>query len=115
MTVESATSGSSADAPPTFENAQFDIILRRQRQRPKEGGIKVNTVPSRFLNLSDNFEFAGWGSYATIKLSGDEHKEGERKVQGIQGQKVLGQFLSSALAGNAVLGASACRCYHALY
>ncbi|KAI4527006.1 hypothetical protein K525DRAFT_264562 [Schizophyllum commune Loenen D] len=102
--VESATSGSSADAPPTFENAQFDIILRRQRQRPKEGGIKVNTVPSRFLNLSDNFEFAGWGSYATIKLSGDEHKEGERKVQGIQGQKVLGQFLSSALAGNAVLG-----------
>ncbi|KAL1745989.1 BRO1-like domain-containing protein [Schizophyllum fasciatum] len=103
--MESATSGSSADhPPPTFENAQFDIILRRQRQRPKEGGIKVNTVPSRFLNLSDNFEFAGWGSYSTIKLSPDEHKAGEDNVQGIQGQKILGQWVSSALAGNAVLG-----------
>ncbi|TRM67071.1 amino acid permease-domain-containing protein [Schizophyllum amplum] len=64
----------------------------------------MNTVPSRFLNLSDNFEFAGWGSFMTFKLSTDEHKAGDEQVQAIQQQKVLGQFTASALAGNAVLG-----------
>lgn len=89
--------------PPTFGESQYDVILRRQRVRPV-GGLKVPAIPSRFLNLSSDFEFAGWGSISNIKLSADDGIFGEEVVSRAKREKVLGQFTASALAGNAVLG-----------
>ncbi|KAJ7057410.1 hypothetical protein C8F01DRAFT_1372095 [Mycena amicta] len=95
-----------AEAPPSFTESRFDIILRRQRQRPPDGGgIKQPLVPaSRFLNLSASFEFAGWGSLTRLKLTTEEHSSGERRLQEIHRGRVLGQWLGAALPGNAVLG-----------
>ncbi|KAJ7057403.1 hypothetical protein C8F01DRAFT_1256655 [Mycena amicta] len=95
-----------AEAPPSFTESRFDIILRRQRQRPPDGGgIKQPLVPaSRFLNLSASFEFAGWGSLTRLKLTTEEHSSGERRLQEIRRGRVLGQWLGAALPGNAVLG-----------
>jgi hypothetical protein len=91
--------------PPTCQNSQFDIIFRRQRSRPPEGGgLKLDASPSRFLNLTNDFEFAGWGSSTHLQLGREECTIGEDKLQCIRQQSVLGQFTASALAGNAVLG-----------
>ncbi|KAG6833271.1 hypothetical protein H0H87_009446 [Tephrocybe sp. NHM501043] len=91
--------------PPNNRHSQFDIILRRQRLRPKDGGgRKLTTLPSRFLHLANEFEFAGWGSMTRLNLSEDDRKAGETRLQEIRRQSVLGQFTASALAGNAVLG-----------
>ncbi|RDB17279.1 hypothetical protein Hypma_001728 [Hypsizygus marmoreus] len=91
--------------PPSFAESQFDIVLRRQRLRPKEGGgIKLTALPSRFLNLTNDFEFAGWGSFMNVTLSKDDHQVGEQRLQELRRQQILGQFTASALAGNAVLG-----------
>ena len=77
---------------------QFSIILRRQRTRTL-GKPKFKAVPSRFLNLSDDFEFAGWGSIFRIALS----REGLSLLE-LRKQRVLGQFSASALAANDILG-----------
>ncbi|KAF5384450.1 hypothetical protein D9615_003405 [Tricholomella constricta] len=90
---------------PSFRESQFDVILRRQRMRPKEGGgLKLTALPSRFLNLTNDFEFAGWGSLVRLTLDKEDQKAGEESLQEIRRQRVLGQFTASALAGNAVLG-----------
>ncbi|KAG6917339.1 hypothetical protein DXG01_002910 [Tephrocybe rancida] len=90
--------------PPSFRDSQFDVILRRQRLRPKEGGKKLTALPSRFLHLPNEFEFAGWGSLTRMTLTENDQKAGEDRLQGIRRRRVLGQFTASALAGNAVLG-----------
>ncbi|KNZ79290.1 hypothetical protein J132_03765 [Termitomyces sp. J132] len=64
----------------------------------------MTALPSRFLHLSNDFEFAGWGSLMRMTLTEDDRKEGESRLQEIRRQSVLGQFTASALAGNAVLG-----------
>ncbi|KAJ7764169.1 amino acid permease-domain-containing protein [Mycena maculata] len=92
---------------PTFRESQSDgIILRRQRQRPEGGGgLKNVSFPSsRFLNLSRDFEFAGWGSFSKIKLAADDHAIAEEKLSSARRAKLLGQGTASALAGNDVLG-----------
>ncbi|KAK0236350.1 AAAP amino acid permease [Armillaria nabsnona] len=91
--------------PPSFHDSHFDVILRRQRNRPRDGGgLKSTTVPSRFLNLSGEFEFAGWGSFFQFTLDAKERDAGESCIRSARDAKVLGQFTASALAGNAVLG-----------
>ena len=95
------------DAPPSFRDSQFDIILRRQRIRPAEGGgLKVTNLPSRFLNLPDHFEFAGWGTITHIKLDADDRRMGEEILSSsLRGnEKTMGQFVASGLAGNDILG-----------
>ncbi|KAK0223656.1 AAAP amino acid permease [Armillaria fumosa] len=63
-----------------------------------------DSFPSRFLNLSSEFEFAGWGSFAQFTLDAEERDAGESRVRSARDAEVLGQFTASALAGNAVLG-----------
>ncbi|KAJ7775998.1 amino acid permease-domain-containing protein [Mycena maculata] len=97
--------GQSPD-PPTFRESQFDIILRRQRTRPPDGGGLKHTLrsSSRFLNLSSDFEFAGWGSFSNLKLTSEDHSIGEDRLQRIRRAKLLGQLTGTGLPGNAVLG-----------
>ncbi|KAJ6545319.1 hypothetical protein B0H19DRAFT_1266777 [Mycena capillaripes] len=92
--------------PPTFRESRFDIILRRQRTRPPHGGGLKDTLAtsSRFLNLSSDFEFAGWGSFLKLKLTEEDHTVGKERLQRIRHARLLGQFTGTALPGNAVLG-----------
>lgn len=98
-------SAGAENRPPSFESAQFDIVLRRQRQRPVEGGgRKTPTVTSRFLHLSDDFQFAGWGSISKIKLDGKDLDHSKSVLNEKRQARNLGQFTATSLAGNAVLG-----------
>jgi hypothetical protein len=92
------------DCPPSFTQSQFDIVLRRQRVRPPDGGLKISYLPSRFLNLPNQFEFAGWGSVTRLKLEAQDHARGEEALKASRNDKVMGQFMASALAGNDILG-----------
>lgn len=93
-------------SPPSFRDSQFGIVLRRQRLRPADNsGLKnSDAYPSRFIHLSNTFEFAGWGSVTRLKLPGDALRAGTARVEALREGQVLGQFTASALAGNAVLG-----------
>ncbi|KJA23900.1 hypothetical protein HYPSUDRAFT_39416 [Hypholoma sublateritium FD-334 SS-4] len=93
-------------APPSFRDSQFGIILRNQRMRPADNsGLKtLSGYRSRFIHLTNSFEFAGWGSVTRLKLGNDDYAEGLARVQALRKEQVLGQFLASGLAGNAVLG-----------
>ncbi|KAI0790136.1 amino acid permease-domain-containing protein [Irpex lacteus] len=91
--------------PPSFESAQFDVILRRQRQRPREGGgVKSTSIPSRFFHLPNAFEFSGWGTLSRVELREPELSKGERDIQDARRRITLGQFSASAIAGNSILG-----------
>ena len=73
--------------------------------RPKDGGgLKVAAFPSRFLNLTSDFEFAGWGSTTRLQLEREDRQAGENKLQDIRCQTILGQFTATAMVGNAVCG-----------
>ncbi|KAF9045413.1 AAAP amino acid permease [Panaeolus papilionaceus] len=91
---------------PSFRDSQYGIILRRQRLRPADNsGLKVHSSrPSRFINLTNAFEFAGWGSITRLKLDKRDHDFGTARLDEQYQSQVLGQFTASALAGNAVLG-----------
>src|SRR5882672_4193393 len=58
--------------PPSFVESQFYVILRRQRYRLNhKNALKFTNRPSRFHTLSNDFEFAGWGSVQYLELSED--------------------------------------------
>lgn len=97
---------STGTAFPPFREAQFDIILRRQRNRPADNsGLKdYAVIPSRFLNLPNSFEFAGWGTIRKVQLSGEDYTAADAALNELQNERVLGQLTAAALAGNAVLG-----------
>ncbi|KAF9238909.1 amino acid permease-domain-containing protein [Melanogaster broomeanus] len=65
---------------------------------------QTTTFPSRFLNLSNDFEFAGWGSIFRIELSQDDLSHGNNTLRDLRRKQVLGQFGASALAANDILG-----------
>ncbi|KAI0689016.1 amino acid permease-domain-containing protein [Cytidiella melzeri] len=91
--------------PPSFQSAQFDVILRRQRQRPPQGsGMKSTAVPSRFFHLPNTFEFSGWGTVSRFELQEPELLKGEDDIQRARRSITLGQFTASAVAGNSILG-----------
>lgn len=88
---------------PLFDQSHFDIVLRRQHCR-KEGKPKFTAVPSRFLNLTNDFEFAGWGSISHLTLTPEDTCQGEVDLNLFREEQVLGQFTASALAANDILG-----------
>jgi hypothetical protein len=73
--------------------------------RPKEGGgLKLTTIPSRFLNLSNDFEYANWGSVTHLKLDNENLSRGKETLEHAEQNQCLGQFTASALTGTPVLG-----------
>lgn len=97
---------SQGDTLPSFPDSQFGIILRRQRLRPidNSGSKNYGGIPSRFINLSNSFEFAGWGSVTSLKLTEEDRDAGKAQIECVKKRRVLGQFTASALAGNDILG-----------
>lgn len=82
-----------------------NVILRRQHSRSQPfGGIKLTTSPSRFHNLSNDFEFAGWGSVSHLQLREDQIMDGEVSVQSEKHVPPLGAWMASAVAANEVFG-----------
>ncbi|KAF8635626.1 hypothetical protein AX15_000265 [Amanita polypyramis BW_CC] len=91
--------------PPSLQQVRFNIVLRRQRLPVDETSLKFQpSIPSRFNNLSNAFEFAGWGSLSKINLTPEDYIAGKTKITSRRNEEVLGQFTGGALAGNAVLG-----------
>ena len=92
--------------PPSFRDSQYATILRRQRRRPPDNsGLKnYPAFPSRFIHLTDSFEFAGWGSITRLRLTDDALKVGKKRIETAKDSQILGQFTASAVAGNAILG-----------
>ncbi|KAF9467230.1 amino acid permease-domain-containing protein [Collybia nuda] len=73
--------------------------------RPENGGgTKHTALPSRFLNLPNDFEFAGWGTQTNVQLTNEDRRAGAHALDETRSKAILGQFTASALAGNAVLG-----------
>ena len=90
---------------PSFAESQFDVILRRQRPRLKEnGGLKMTASPSRFHTLSNDFEFAGWGSVSYLELTEDDIRKGEETGKQDKSVPILGPWMASAVAANEVFG-----------
>lgn len=88
---------------PSFHQSQYNIVLRRQRAH-QEGKPKFTAVPSIFLNLTNDFEFAGWGSISQLKLTPEDICQGALEQTSFRDKQVLGQFTASALAANDILG-----------
>jgi hypothetical protein len=56
------------------------------------------------LNLTNDFESAGWGSISLLKLTPEDICQGALEQTSFRNQQVLGQFTASALAANDILG-----------
>jgi hypothetical protein len=55
--------------------------------------------------LSNDFEFAGWGSLTrNLKLTSEDRQCGEETLRYATENKILGQAMASSLAGNDILG-----------
>jgi hypothetical protein len=100
---QDSLSGPVSPYHPSFHQSQYDVVLRRQRAH-QEGKPKFTAVPSRFLNLTNDFEFAGWGSISRLKLTPEDICQGALEQTSFRDQQVLGQFTASALAANDILG-----------
>ena len=46
----------SPQSPPSFEQSEFETIIRRQRNTVN--GLKIIDIPSRFPNVDNEWEFA---------------------------------------------------------
>jgi hypothetical protein len=56
-------------SPPSFAESQFATIIRRQRPRDT---LKVSNVPTRYPNLTQDFEFAGYDVPVLSDVDGDQ-------------------------------------------
>lgn len=66
--------------------------------------MKNTAVPSRFVHVSNAFEFSGWGTMSHMDLAPDDVQLGEQDVKRAAPSGDLGQLVASAVAGNAILG-----------
>ncbi|KAG8922084.1 hypothetical protein FRC02_012152 [Tulasnella sp. 418] len=87
--------------PPSFAQSEFETIVRRQRNNQPHM-LKIPNVPSRFPNLSNNWEFAGWGSMSYVELTPDDISAAEARVNEKPFQ--LDQLRASSIAGNGIIG-----------
>ncbi|KAI6115380.1 amino acid permease-domain-containing protein [Pisolithus croceorrhizus] len=98
-----ANAGTTSTSLSASDESQFAIVLRRQRVR-SGGEPKFTAVPSQFLNLTNDFEFAGWGTISKVILTPDDLSHGKDTWCNYHSQQVLGRFEASALAANDILG-----------
>ncbi|KAI6015111.1 amino acid permease-domain-containing protein [Pisolithus orientalis] len=98
-----ASAGTTSISLPASDEPQFAIVFRRQRVR-SGGEPKFTAVPSRFSNLTNDFEFAGWGTISQVNLTPDDLSHGKDTWHNFHNQQVLGLFEASALAANDILG-----------
>lgn len=66
--------------------------------------MKSSTSPSRFNTLSNDFEFAGWGSVSYIELRNADISKGEEVIRRGKDTPIFGPWIASAVAANEVFG-----------
>ncbi|KAI9304827.1 amino acid permease-domain-containing protein, partial [Cunninghamella echinulata] len=86
--------------PPSFAESEFQHIRHRQIDRSNPSMLKYSSVPSRFPNLNNQWEFAGWGSVYYMELN-NSNKDHHPRQQ--QQQHSLGLFRATSIAGNDVI------------
>ncbi|CAO3613915.1 unnamed protein product [Cunninghamella blakesleeana] len=107
--------------PPSFAESEFQHIRHRQINRRNPSMLKYTSSPSRFPNLNNQWEFAGWGSVYYMELNDhkntgeksfvsdttiqdNETEKGEKtQSKDHQHQHTLGLFRATSIAGNDVI------------
>ncbi|KAI9279789.1 amino acid permease-domain-containing protein [Sporodiniella umbellata] len=83
--------------PPSFAESEFHQIKKNQLKKRRGYALKWSNMPSRYPNLSNAWEFAGWGStyYMEVDPAIKEQydKEQEKKVK-------IGKWRATSIAGN---------------
>ncbi|CUA70431.1 Receptor-type tyrosine-protein phosphatase eta [Rhizoctonia solani] len=87
---------------PVFVEPQFETAALRQRAGP--GQELKYTSASRFLNISDEWERSGWGSVTYLELTTEQLNQAHIRMN--QPERQMGQFRSSSLSGNGILGSA---------
>ncbi|CAM0135491.1 hypothetical protein VKS41_005136 [Umbelopsis sp. WA50703] len=79
---------------PSFAESEFQTIHRKQLKRVNSNLLKWSSSPSRYPTLSNEWEFAGWGStyYMEIEQS-DIALQKDKK-------KLIGQWRATSISGN---------------
>jgi hypothetical protein len=91
--------------PPTFEQSEHDIILRRQRSRNSASNVKHFTAPSRFSSENEAWEFAGWGRVESMSVSPSDLQRAREAIEEERTRvKPLNHWVASAVDANAVFG-----------
>ncbi|KAI6126789.1 amino acid permease-domain-containing protein [Pisolithus sp. B1] len=80
------------------------VANERALELPHLNHAPLTAVPSQFLNLTNDFEFAGWGTISKVILTPDDLSHGKDTWCNYHSQQVLGRFEASALAANDILG-----------
>ncbi|KAL0094978.1 amino acid permease-domain-containing protein [Phycomyces blakesleeanus] len=83
--------------PPSFAESEFHHIQRRQVNTARGTLLKWSEVPSRYPNLSNAWEFAGWGSTYYMELEPSDidqfHTTRDKRT-------LIGQWRATSIAGN---------------
>lgn len=86
-----------AQPPPSFAESEFQQIQKRQKMDKRNNLLKWSNVPSRYPNLSNAWEFAGWGStyYMELETSDKDSYQNEKSKR-----TLIGQWRATSIAGN---------------
>ncbi|CAO3619769.1 unnamed protein product [Mucor fragilis] len=82
--------------PPSFAESEFHQIQKTQNTRQKNL-LKWSDVPSRYPNLSNAWEFAGWGSTYYMEI---EQSDIDVYHQELAKKPTIGQWRATSIAGN---------------
>ncbi|CAE6465352.1 unnamed protein product [Rhizoctonia solani] len=88
---------------PTFVDSQFETAAPRQRTGSGQG-LKFTSSPSRFIHISNEWERSGWGSVSCLELTVEQLHQAHVRMN--QPERQMGQFRSSSLSGNGILGSA---------
>ncbi|CEP18733.1 hypothetical protein [Parasitella parasitica] len=82
--------------PPSFAESEFHQIQKTQNTR-QQNLLKWSSVPSRYPNLSNAWEFAGWGSTYYLEI---EQSDLDLYQQEVAKKPTIGQWRATSIAGN---------------
>ncbi|KAG9006649.1 hypothetical protein FRB90_009798 [Tulasnella sp. 427] len=87
--------------PPSFAQSEFETIIRRQRNNQPHT-LKIPNIPTRFPNLDNLWEFAGWGSTSYVELTPQDLELASRRLA--EKPILLDALRASSIAGNGMYG-----------
>ncbi|GAA5814005.1 hypothetical protein MFLAVUS_007495 [Mucor flavus] len=83
--------------PPSFAESEFQQIQRVQLTKSRRNLLKWSNVPSRYINLSNSWEFAGWGSTYYMEL---ESSDIDQYAEELEKRSLIGKWRATSIAGN---------------
>ncbi|CAO3586231.1 unnamed protein product [Absidia cylindrospora] len=84
--------------PPSFAESEFQHIRYRQIDRVNPSMLKYSSTPSRYPNLSNDWEFAGWGNTYYVEL--EDHRAEYSEQRSAHLGSLLGAFRATSISGN---------------